>query len=124
MASAVKFELDLPDDLDRFQLPPGVQARLQSLLDQQDREGSLSDSERLEAEGLVNLADLLALLDLLAGLRAGSAAFLARASAFSLAAASASARRLAIRSRLDILPAMGASGGLGVVWPAGSGAAL
>ncbi len=37
---------------------------LQALLDKQDRGGGLTDDERQEAEGLVNLADLLSLLRL------------------------------------------------------------
>ena len=42
----------------------GVQARLQSLLDRQDSGQPLNPSERSEAEGLVNLAELLTLLRL------------------------------------------------------------
>ena len=57
-------ELEIPDDLARFHLPEGVQHRLDSLLDQQDRGEPLSADERREAEGLVNLADLLSVLRL------------------------------------------------------------
>ena len=57
-------EVDLPADLARFQLPAAVAARLQSLLDRQDAGQSLSTPEREEAEGLVNLAELLTLLRL------------------------------------------------------------
>ena len=57
-------ELELPSDLDRFRLPAGVAARLQSLLDRQDSGGPLSEDERAEAEGLVNLAEFLSLLRL------------------------------------------------------------
>lgn len=64
MSQAVHFELEIPDDLARFQLPDGVQRRLQELLDRQDRGDALSADERLEAEGLVNLAELLTLLRL------------------------------------------------------------
>ena len=35
-------DVDLPADLERFRLPDGVAARLQSLLDQQDAGKSLS----------------------------------------------------------------------------------
>lgn len=42
----------------------GVNERLQELLDRQDRTGNLTQSERQEAEGLVNLAELLSLLKL------------------------------------------------------------
>jgi hypothetical protein len=60
----VAIEVDVPRELARFRLPPGVQARLQELLDRQDQGGPLSAAERQEAEGLVNLADFLALLRL------------------------------------------------------------
>ena len=62
----VSFVLDfeLPADLDRFRLPQAVHARLQSLLDRQEAGVPLSAEERAEAEGLVNLAELLTLLRL------------------------------------------------------------
>ena len=63
MSSAV-IEIEMPDDLARFRLPEGVQERLTTLLDKQDGGQPLTDSERREAEGLVNLADLLSLLRL------------------------------------------------------------
>ena len=55
-------DVDLPHDLAKFQLPPAVQARLQELLDRQDAGQPLNAAERSEAEGLVDLAELLALL--------------------------------------------------------------
>lgn len=64
MAESILIELDLPKDLDRLKLPSALNARLQTLLDKQDREGRLSKEERAEAEGLVNLAELLSLLKL------------------------------------------------------------
>jgi hypothetical protein len=57
-------ELALPTDLANLSLPPGVQKRLQFLLDKQDDGQELSEDERLEAEGLVDLADMLTLLRL------------------------------------------------------------
>jgi hypothetical protein len=57
-------EVDLPDELSQFRLPAAVNARLRSLLDRQDSGQSLSDAERAEAEGLVNLAEFLTLLRL------------------------------------------------------------
>ncbi len=57
-------ELELPDDLSRLRLPRAVAARLQTLLDRQDGGEPLSDQEREEAEGLVNMAELLTLLRL------------------------------------------------------------
>ena len=56
--------LQLPGDLSRFELPAGVRRRLQFLLDKQDRGEELTDDERVEAEGLVDLADMLSLLRL------------------------------------------------------------
>ncbi len=60
----VTFEVDLPDDRSRFKLPAAVSARLTYLLNQQDAGHTLSEQERAEAEGLVNLAELLTLLKL------------------------------------------------------------
>ena len=56
--------IDLPDDLARFRLPSAVAARLQALLDRQEAGLPLAPLEREEAEGLVNLAELLTLLRL------------------------------------------------------------
>jgi hypothetical protein len=64
MAESMLIELQVPGDLARFALPPGVQTRLQELLDRQDRGQPLTDAERSEAEGLVTLAELLSLLKL------------------------------------------------------------
>jgi hypothetical protein len=57
-------DIDLPGDLARFRLPDAVAARLQALLDRQDSGQPLTPLERDEAEGLVNLAELLTLLRL------------------------------------------------------------
>ncbi len=57
-------EVDLPGDMGRFRLPGAVAARLQTLLDRQDSGQPLTEQERAEAEGLVDLADLLTLLRL------------------------------------------------------------
>ena len=57
-------EVELPADLARFRLPAAVAGRLQSLLDRQDSGQPLTPQERAEAEGLVNLAELLTLLRL------------------------------------------------------------
>ena len=58
----VKFEMPAP--LDRFKLPQGVNERWHDLLDRQDRGEALAPAERTEAEGLVELAELLSLLRL------------------------------------------------------------
>ena len=57
-------EVDPSTDLARFRLPGAVAARLQELLDRQDSGQPLTDKERAEAEGLVDLAEFLALLRL------------------------------------------------------------
>jgi hypothetical protein len=62
MAAAI--EIEVPDDLSTLRLPDGVQRRLQQLLDKQDAGTPLSPEERSEAEGLVDLSELLSLLRL------------------------------------------------------------
>jgi hypothetical protein len=64
MSQSVLIELEIPGDLKQFRLPKGVNHRLQELLDKQSHDGKLSRAERLEAEGLVNLAEMLSLLRL------------------------------------------------------------
>jgi hypothetical protein len=60
--NSVLVEIELPSDLDQFKLPPAVDERLQDLLDRQDRGETLTPGERREAEGLVDLAEVLSLL--------------------------------------------------------------
>ena len=64
VAVTLTLEVELPGDLDRFRLPEAVAARLRHLLDRQDDGQPLTPDEYAEAEGLVNLADLLTLLGL------------------------------------------------------------
>lgn len=64
MSRQVLLQIELPDELAGFKLPNGVDHRLQTLLDRQDRGEVLSTAERLEAEGLVMLAEILSLLKL------------------------------------------------------------
>ena len=64
MAEQVLIELEMPSDLKRFTLPDGVEQRLHSLLDKQEQGKELTPAERVEAEGLVDLAELLRLLKL------------------------------------------------------------
>ena len=59
---SVTFQLDLPDKWRGFRFPPALDARLQELLARQDQQGSLSESERQEAEALTEVVDMLALL--------------------------------------------------------------
>ena len=74
MRQTVAIELEMPDDLARFRLPSGVDARLTELLDRQDRGVSLSPAERMEAEGLVDLTEMLSLLRLRAQRAVGAKA--------------------------------------------------
>lgn len=64
MSQAVQLKIEVPGDLARFRLPKGVEKRLHALLDKQDRGHPLSAAERREAEGLVDLVDLLSWLRL------------------------------------------------------------
>ena len=64
MSRAIQLELEMPGDLAKFRLPRGVAKRLQVLLDKQDEGETLTAAERREAEGLVDLAELLSLLRL------------------------------------------------------------
>ncbi len=70
MSQAVMVQLDLPKDWRTFRMPRGLQVRLQELLDRQDQTGRLSRRERQEANGLVELVDMLALMKLRARLAA------------------------------------------------------
>jgi hypothetical protein len=64
MSQHILIEIELPAELERFKLPEGVNQRLQALLDRQDQGEQLMPAERQEAEGLVDLAELLSLLQL------------------------------------------------------------
>jgi hypothetical protein len=57
-------QLTIDVELVQFELPPAVQKRLQVLLDHQDQGDELTEAERQEAEGLVELAEFLSLLKL------------------------------------------------------------
>jgi len=60
--SHVLVELDVPTDWEEFKLPAALDARLQSLLDKQDRDGKLTGPERREALALTELAEMLSLM--------------------------------------------------------------
>ena len=62
--STVTVEPELPEDWHSLQLPEALHDRLQDLLDRQDEQGGLSSQERREAEAMVQLVDLLALMRL------------------------------------------------------------
>jgi hypothetical protein len=62
--ATIDLRIEVPEDLARLHLPEGVDRRLQALLDKQDGGTPLTANEQAEAEGLVELADLLTLLRL------------------------------------------------------------
>ena len=64
MSQHVVVTIEIPAALKQFKLPPGVNERLQELLDRQDSGDKLTASEQQEAEGLVELAEFLSLLNL------------------------------------------------------------
>lgn len=64
MSALLTFKLDLPGDLAHFKLPAAVNNRLHQLLDKQDDGNPLTTQEREEAEGLVQLSELITLLRL------------------------------------------------------------
>lgn len=64
MAQPIVLQVEIPASLEALSLPRGVDERLQKLLVRQDQGEELSSEERLEAEGLVDLAALLSLLRL------------------------------------------------------------
>jgi len=71
MAHTIQLRLHAPGDLGKFRLPSGVQRRLSDLLDRQDQGAALTPAERSEAEGLVELAEMISLLKLrVSGLQA------------------------------------------------------
>jgi hypothetical protein len=64
MAQTIIVELPLPADWRGFRLPPPLHARLQELLDKQDRTGKLTAKERREARALTDLVDFFSLMRL------------------------------------------------------------
>lgn len=64
MTAQLVLDVELPGDLAKFRLPAALNTRLGELLDRQDAGQPLSDQERGEAEGLVNMAEFLSLLRL------------------------------------------------------------
>lgn len=57
-------QLAMDSEIIKFKLPPSVHSRLQELLDRQDQGYELTQQEKSEAEGLVELAEFLSLLRL------------------------------------------------------------
>ena len=56
--------MSLPGDMAGLRFPAGVDRRLLSLLDKQDRGEPLTEEELAEAAGLVDLAELVSVLRL------------------------------------------------------------
>jgi hypothetical protein len=56
--------VELPVSAAHLKLPEGVDRRLHALLDKQDRGEPLTEDERVEAEGLVELSETLSLIRL------------------------------------------------------------
>lgn len=61
MAQAL-IKIEVPLSTNQFKLPKAVNNRLQQLLDRKDQGKKLSVAEREEAEGLVDLSEMLSLL--------------------------------------------------------------
>lgn len=61
MAQAL-IKIEVPLSTNQFKLPKAVNNRLQELLDRQDQGKKLSVAEKEEAEGLVDLSEMLSLL--------------------------------------------------------------
>jgi len=64
MAQNAVLQIEMPLGTGKFKLPKSVNNRLQTLLDRQDKGEKLTTAERNEAEGLVELAEMLSLLRL------------------------------------------------------------
>jgi hypothetical protein len=62
--ATIDLKIAVPQELARLHLPEGVDRRLQALLDKQDGGTPLTSDEQAEADGLVELAELLTLLRL------------------------------------------------------------
>jgi len=62
MNSSSTISIEWPGDLARLTLPRAVESRLQALLDQQSEGAPLTEHEREEAQGLVDVAETFTLL--------------------------------------------------------------
>ncbi|MGH9948570.1 MAG: hypothetical protein ACRD6X_15435 [Pyrinomonadaceae bacterium] len=64
MTQNAHIRIEMPIPVKQIKLPKGVNDRLQTLLDRQDSGGRLTAAERLEADGLVELSEMLSLMRL------------------------------------------------------------
>jgi hypothetical protein len=70
MSATVQLTVPMPAKLAELRFPKALDERLQFLLDEQNRRGKLTTSEKREAEGLVHVAATLSILKLGAQLKA------------------------------------------------------
>ena len=64
MIQTALVKIEMPFSVGQFKLPKAVNNRLQELLDRQERGEKLTSAEKKEAEGLVDLAEMLSFLRL------------------------------------------------------------
>ena len=64
MVQNLTVKIEMPISARQIKLPKGVDDRLQNLLDRQDRGEKLTAEEKREANGLVELAEMLSLMRL------------------------------------------------------------
>jgi hypothetical protein len=69
MKPAVELTVPMPADLAELRFPKALDQRLQFLLDEQNRKGKLTASEKREAEALTRVATTLSILKLGAQLK-------------------------------------------------------
>jgi len=62
--TTVQIQIQVPENLENLAFPEALDRRLHALLDKQDHGERLTDDEQVEAEALVELAQLLTLLRL------------------------------------------------------------
>lgn len=62
--NTVQIQLQVPAHLAKLAFPEALDRRLHALLDKQDQDERLTEDERVEAEALVELSQLLTLLRL------------------------------------------------------------
>lgn len=62
MVRNLTVQIDMPISAEQIKLPKGVNDRLQKLLDRQDKGEKLTSAELKEADGLVELSEMLSLM--------------------------------------------------------------
>lgn len=64
MNQPVQLTVSMPANLASLRMPKALDARLQHLLERQNREGRLSAADKREARGLADMATMLSILKL------------------------------------------------------------